>query len=258
MSSNVELVGILNFTPDSFSDGGQYEATEEALQHARHLRSSGAAIIDVGAESTRPGAEPVSADEEWRRLEPVLTKLIPDSRYQISLDTYHPETLRRAAQLGTFIINDVTGFTHGAMREVAAQLRVPCILSHLPHAAAGDIQKAHRERKIDSLQQVYEEVLQSRDRLIAAGVAAGDIILDPGVGFGKTRELNWQLLAFGSLVKDHDVMIGASRKRFLGERRMELSPNLEAARLAVAGGAKYLRVHDVAGHYTFLQSQGQL
>lgn len=246
----VELVGILNITPDSFSDGGEYFRPHDALIRANELFEEGASYLDVGAESTRPGATPLEPDEEWRRLAPVLSDLVFSHPDHISIDTYHPETVRRACrEIGSFIINDVTGFNNPKMVAAAAELGLPCIVSHLPKQRGQDIQAAHTAiRKVSSQEQVVDELLARREQLIDAGVDSGKIILDPGIGFGKTEALNWQLLEFASLVPGIDVMVGYSRKKFLGEDRMELAPNIAAGRVAIQAGTRYLRVHDVAGH----------
>lgn len=252
--SEVKLVGILNVTPDSFSDGGLYIDAEKAIAHAEQLFEDGASMVDVGAESTNPHSKPLSPEEEWDRLEPVLRALLP--RYDansFSVDTYHPETIIRAAELGTFVVNDVTSFSNPHMITTAARLGLKCIASHLPLAVDGNIQAAHHEIPlIEDIDQVYEELQAQKRKLLNAGVKAADIILDPGIGFGKTAELNYELLQFAKLVPDNDVMVGYSRKRFLGENRMELEPNLAAARIAIAAlqptQTLYLRVHDVAGH----------
>jgi dihydropteroate synthase len=212
----------------------------------------GASYLDIGAESTRPGAEPLSYLEEWQRLKPVLDKLITSRPGRISIDTYHPETVRAAAaEIGSFIINDVTGFNNPQMVKLAAELRKQCIVSHLPTSMGQDIQGAHTaETKVSTVSQVRDELLARRDELIAAGVHPDMIILDPGIGFGKTMDTNWDLLSFASEVPGIPVMIGYSKKRFLGEERMTLARNLEAGRIAVESGAKYLRLHAdlLAGH----------
>jgi len=245
---SVELVGILNVTPDSFSDGGLYIDPDKALEHARQLRRDGAAIIDVGAESTRPGAQRLTDNEEWARLEPIWPKLTAIFQDKLSLDTYHPATVRRAAEFGKFIVNDVTGFYDPAMIDVVGEFELSCIVSHLPFSAKGDVQAAHTGVLINDVAQVVDELLAKREEMINRGVAKDEIILDPGIGFGKTPETNRELLRFAELVPDSDVMIGYSRKRFLGENRMDLQPNLDAGRIAIGAGARYLRVHDVAGH----------
>lgn len=254
MAINTELVGILNLTPDSFSDGGKYNQAQQAEARVNELFMRGANIVDIGAESTRPGATPLSAEEEWARLEPVLPSLYV-YRGQISIDTYHPETVRQAARtMGDFIVNDVTGFNNPEMVEAVAYLGLSCIVSHLPRSFGQNIQAAHEAKPVNSIEQVRDELLQKRQELLEKGIGLSRIILDPGIGFGKTPELNWQLLRFADLVKDSAVMVGYSRKRFLGENRMERGPNLDAAKIAIEAGAKYLRVHDVAAHRRFLHS----
>jgi dihydropteroate synthase len=246
-----ELVGVLNITPDSFSDGGQHATRSAAIQHAVKLYAEGAAIIDVGAESTRPGAKILDYHEEIARLSSFIQHAAANE-WSLSIDTYHPETVAWVGkQLSRFIINDVTGFRDPSMRSHAAASGQPIIVSHLPKSSI-DIQSAHRDKPVDSVEQVAEELEQSVARLIGAGVAKQNITLDPGIGFGKTVAVNWQLLEFARFRPDYKVMIGYSRKRFLGEYRMELSPNLQAGRIAIASGAAYLRVHDVRGHLTLL------
>lgn len=247
----VELVGILNITPDSFSDGGQFFAPENALQQAAKLFDDGASMIDIGAESTRPGALQLTASEEWQRLEPVLRVLIPAHPEKISLDSYHPETIERAFNIGPVIINDVTGMNNPLMITTAAKLKARVIISHL---AGADVQAAHQGAHLTTIEEVKHDLLARVRLLQNTGIHRDRIILDPGIGFGKTMELNTQLLRFAEHVPEFKVMIGYSRKRFLGENRMELAPNLAAGRVAVASGAAYLRVHDVAGHR---QSLGQ-
>ena len=250
-----ELVGILNYTPDSFSDGGKYPTVETAVEHALLLQGQGAAIIDIGAESTRPGALPLTADQEWHRLEPLLEAYTTTCGVPFSLDTYHPKTVHRAAfHFGRFIVNDVTGMNNPNMIEAVVTHKLPCIISHLPGTHGQDIQAAHRDREhlIDDEAHVYDELLSKRAALMTAGISGEDITVDPGIGFGKTAELNRKLLSFARLVPNIDVMIGYSRKRFLGEDRMALAPNLAAGRIAIDAGARYLRVHDVAGHRQLL------
>lgn len=245
----VQLVGILNITPDSFSDGGQFNTPDKALKRAQQLFDDGAAMVDVGAESTRPGAIPLSSDEEWARLEPVLPLLMQQFPGKISLDTHHSMTAHKALLLGQVTINDVTGLTNPAMIGVISEFQANCIVSHLP---GSDIQAAHRGELIDDVQVIVDDLYARASILRAEGLDIEQIILDPGIGFGKTPELNHRLLEFARYMPDYQVMIGYSRKRFLGEDRMKLTPNLEAGRVAIAAGAAYLRVHDVAGHQQLL------
>ncbi len=241
----VRLVGILNITPDSFSDGGEFVRPEAALQQATKLFADGAALVDIGAESTRPGATPLSPDEEWQRLGPVLVPLMAKYPGKLSLDTYHPETAEKALARGEIIINDVTGMNNPAMVEVVAKHKTGCIISHLPGA---DPQAAHQGELVDDVQVIVGDLLAKAELLQKRGLPKNRIILDPGIGFGKTPELNEKLLKFARYVPDYPVMIGYSRKRFLGDKRMELETNLKAGKIAIAAGAAYLRVHDIAGH----------
>lgn len=245
----VQLVGVLNVTPDSFSDGGQFVDPDVAVRHAEQLFKDGATLVDVGAESTRPNATALTDDEEWQRLEPVLRVLLKQYPGRISLDSYHPATVRRALKLGPVIVNDVTGLHNPRMVQAVLELQPKVIISHLPGT---DIQKAHQQPSITSVEQVRDDLLAQAKVLEASGLPRRNIILDPGIGFGKTTEVNRELLSFARLVPDYPVMIGYSRKRFLGEDRMELAPNLAAGKIAIGAGATYLRVHDVASHHQLL------
>lgn len=246
----VQLVGILNVTPDSFSDGGQFLGSDDAIKQAGKLFSDGASLVDIGAESTRPNAEVISSDEQWRRLEPILKVLIPKYPNRISLDSHDIRVIKRAFAIGPVIINDVTGFNDPAMMSLAVELDATIIISHLP--AGLTIQQAHEQMPIKSVSQVKNDLLAKAKSLQEMGLASDKIILDPGIGFGKIPEVNQQLLSFGELVPGYKVMIGYSRKRFLGEKRMEIEPNLQAGKIAIEHGVAYLRVHDVASHMELL------
>lgn len=242
-----ELVGILNLTPDSFSDGGRYQNVEDAAQHARSMLAEGAAFIDIGAESTRPGAEPILWRHETARLEEVI-RIAAHENWPISLDTYHPDTVSwLAARMDSFIINDVTAFRDRKMREVASVLGCRVIVSHLP-TISETIQGAHEDKKIDSVQQVVDELSHRAAQLVATDVDRSNIILDPGIGFGKTRGVNWKLLRSGLYFPDFEVMIGSSRKSFLGKDSREDYLNNLAGIIATRANARYLRVHDVVLH----------
>ena len=246
----LQLVGVLNVTPDSFSDGGNFFNPERAIKQAKKLFTDGASIVDVGAESTRPHAIPLTADEEWERLEPVLRILIPLYPNKISVDTYHPQTVKRAFDIGPVIVNDVTGMNNPEMVRIVSKLKPTVIISHLP---MGSIQEAHRQIPVSSTAQVKRELLAKAKLLENSGLGKDQIILDPGIGFGKTMDLNLQLLSFAKLVPQFKVMIGYSRKRFLGDNRLDLGPNVEAGKIALANGAAYLRVHDVLGHIDLIE-----
>ncbi len=251
-----EIVGIVNVTPDSFSDGGQFITTRQVTERVAKLFNEGAAVVDIGAESTRPGAAEVAIEEEWVRLGPVLCELRKTyEASQFSIDTRHGEIARRALQLWSseLMINDVTGMSDPLMLEVVAGYGARLVISHLPKDASGDIKKAH-QYKLTSEEQVRRELMESTTRAKDAGVTDEKIILDPGIGFGKSPQLNRKLLGFADLVPNFPVMIGYSRKRFLGENRMEIEPNLDAGKVAISAGARYLRVHDVAAHYNLVNS----
>ena len=247
-----EIIGILNVTPDSFSDGGNFFTASAAIQQAKQLFADGAAIVDVGAESTNPWSSPLSAAEEWSRLENVLPQLVKQFPGKLSLDTYHPETATKALQIDpTIIINDVTMFRNPKLVAVVAQHKAQCIVSHLSPDSP-TIADAHANPRTRSVDQVRSELLATYNLLVEHGVPAEQIILDPGIGFGKTMELNRQLLGFAQEMPEHHVLIGYSRKRFLGENRMDTAPNLAAGKIAKQAGARYIRVHDVAAHRQLL------
>lgn len=247
----VQLVGILNLTPDSFSDGDPSLTPTKVLARAQKLFDEGADFVDIGAEATNPFVQPLTPNQEWDRLEPILSSLLKKFPGKISLDTYHVTTAVNALKLGPVILNDVTTFRDPAMISLAAKYHVQCIVSHLPFAAH-TIAGAHANATMNTIEQVRDELLQRRDQMIAAGIQPEHIILDPGIGFGKTMELNKKLLEFAKEVPGIPVLIGHSRKRFLGDDRFEIEPNLVAARKAIAAGAQYLRVHDVKAHKDLL------
>lgn len=242
--SNLKFVGVLNLTPDSFSGDGIINP-ESAIIQAEWMLSNGATIIDIGAESTRPGASPLSAEQEWQRLKKVFEYLVKKYPDKVSLDTYHPETVRKALKISdNFIVNDVTGLNNDAMKKLVIRHRLRVIISHFPKSLGTNIQSGHQpENKISSYEQVKNELLSQRQDLIDAGLDPSLIILDPGIGFGKTIELNDKLLDFASSLPGTDVLIGYSKKSFMGEDRMSKKKNLESGRRAAKSGAKYLRLH---------------
>ena len=245
-----QLVGVLNVTPDSFSDGNLFLEPTAAIKQAEQMFADGAALVDIGAESTRPGATPITPDEEWQRLEPVLKGLIKRFPGKLSVDTHHPETVEKVLALGDVIINDVTGLNDPAMAEVIIQHQARCIISQLP---AADPQAAHNAPELLNDQEVIKNDLLAKAAMLESkGLKRDQIILDPGIGFGKTPKLNRKLLEFPKQLPGYKVMVGYSRKRFLGDQRLELEPNLAAGRVAIAAGAAYIRVHDVAAHRQLL------
>lgn len=252
-----EIVGILNITPDSFSDGGKYDEVEKALRRVEEIFEEGADSIDIGAESTRPGATTLAVEEEWSRLEPLLEKLQQTyPAHLFSIDTRHMEIVARSVDLWSpeITINDMTGLTDNRIVETVAAQGLRVIIGHLPNTAAGKIARAHREIKMTSEWDVRDQLICSYLRVIGRGVKPENIILDPGIGFGKTPALNRKLLGFAALVPTVPVMIGYSRKRFLGQGRKGAIANVAAGQEAVRAGAAFLRVHDVAAHYEMLHS----
>lgn len=247
---SVKIFGILNITPDSFSDGGNFIDVQKALDHAQSLIDDGADFIDVGAEATNPSAKSIHQQEEWARLAEVLPKLVQHFPGKISLDTRNYQTARNGLGIGVSVINDVSGFRDPHMISLAAEKQPLCIINHFPGNSPHEV----HEQSIDSIDRVIAELLEKRTELLNAGVAEELIVLDPGIGFGKSMELNRQLLHFAEFVPDLAVMIGHSRKRFLGENRMKTEPNLAAATTAFQAGTQYLRVHDVAAHKQHLKN----
>lgn len=246
-------MGILNTTPDSFADGGEHFNYPDAIDHGLHLIAEGADIIDVGGESTRPGADRVSADEEERRVINVITKLA-DAGKPISIDTMRASTARTAVIAGASIINDVSGgLADPEMLDTAAELNVPYIAMHW---------RGH-SKEMNSLakyENVIEEVIAELNLRIAAALSAGisrsNLIIDPGIGFAKEAADNWQIIEnierFVSL--GYPVLVGASRKRFLGgdnptERE---SATVELTKRLSQSGIWAVRVHGVAANKAVL------
>lgn len=242
--SQLAIVGILNLTPDSFSGDGLIDPAK-AIKQAEKMLAQGTEIVDIGAESTRPGATPLSDKQEWQRLKPVFGYLVKKYPNQISLDSYHLETLQKALKISNqFIFNDVTGLNNLEVKNLVINNNLKVIISHFPKRLGNNIQAGHiTENKINSFNQVKNELLTTRQELIKAGLAPQLIILDPGIGFGKTVELNNQLLEFAAFVPGIDVLIGYSKKSFMGETRMAVKTNLKAGQVAANSGAKYLRLH---------------
>ena len=250
LSERTLVMGIVNVTPDSFSDGGRYFAPEAALAHARQLLAEGADVLDLGAESTRPGSLPVPADEQWRRLVPVLETLARETDACLSVDTASASVAERALDGGAHVVNDVTALRDPAMSSVVARSGAGLVLMHMRGTPAA-MQRDPRYR--DAAREVAAELSAGLAAASAAGIPHERIALDPGVGFGKAIEHSLQLLArIESLVAlGRPVMVGVSRKSFIGrlldepvDRRLEGS--LAAAAISVFLGARVVRTHDVA------------
>lgn len=244
------VMGILNVTPDSFSDGGVWNTPEKALSHAMQMAAEGADIIDIGAESSRPGFVPMSAQEEMERLRPFLETILPAIPVPVSVDTFKAETAAMAAELGVHILNDIWGLQYekepGRMAKVAAAYDLPVVVMH---NQAGT---AYEKDIVEAMKDFFRESLCVAR---AAGMEEEKIILDPGIGFGKTAEDNLVVLRRLAELSAWDgkrwpILLGASRKSFIGaalglpvEERMEATG--AACVLGVASGADIVRVHDV-------------
>lgn len=243
-------MGILNLTPDSFSDGGRYSDPDHAVARAVRMAEEGAGIIDLGGESTRPGARPVSAQEEWRRLEPVLLGLQGKVSVPVSIDTTKPEVAEKALRAGAHIINDVSGLSEGpALAEIVRDFGAGLILMHRRGTPETMQSLAHYE---DVVAEVLEELRASMDRAKAAGTACEQIVVDPGLGFAKTPGQNVEILS--QLEKFHalgcPVLLGPSRKSFIGKitgREIGEREYGTAAVVthAVLKGIQMLRVHEI-------------
>ena len=258
--SGPALVGILNLTPDSFSDGGRHDSVEAAVEAGLRLVREGALVVDVGGESTRPGAAPVSEAEELARVIPAVERLA-DQGVLLSVDTRKARVAEAALAAGARIVNDVGGLRDAAMREVCAAAGAPAIVMHMQ----GDPLTMQLDPRYDDVvTEVRSFLAGAAGNAIAAGVPA--VIVDPGIGFGKTVEHNVALLrGLPALVGDgKPVMVGASRKGFLGrlsgvaEASQRLGATLAAHLAAARAGAALLRVHDVAAHRQALAVESAL
>ena len=245
------ILGILNVTPDSFSDGGEHLALDAAIAHARALRAAGADLVDVGGESTRPGAPRVPLVDELSRVLPVIDALTAEG-IPTSIDTMRAETALAAVAAGATVINDVSGgLADPAMPAAMAETGVDVVAMHWRgHSTAMDALTDYRGSVAEV---VRDELAARRDSLVAAGVDPHRIILDPGLGFAKTADQSWAVLAgLESIVElGHRVLVGASRKRFVkavagDDRRLVDIATATTSVLAAQHGAWGVRVHDVA------------
>jgi dihydropteroate synthase len=256
LSRGPVVMGILNVTPDSFSDGGSFLAVRAAVDHAVRMAEEGAAILDVGGESTRPGSRPVPLVEELRRVLPVLEALVPRlarlgaRRPLLSIDTTKAEVARRAAAAGVDLINDISGLTFDpAMAAVAAESGLAVVVSHI-RGVPRLMQRAPRYRHL--IPEIARFLRRQIERAVRAGVREDRLAVDPGIGFGKRRRDNLAVLRHLGVLRSlgRPILVGASRKSFIGgtldlpvgERR---EGSLAAEALAIAGGADIIRAHDV-------------
>jgi len=249
LSERTHVMGILNVTPDSFSDGGRFFDTDDALKQGISMAEDGADIIDIGGESTRPGAEPVGAAQEISRVVPVISALRERLDTAISIDTTKAEVAAAALDAGADVVNDVSaGRFDPQMLPLVSQRRVPVVLMHM----LGEPRTMQQDPRYEDVTKEVKAFLEERARAAqAAGVARDKIVIDPGFGFGKTREHNLELLRNLRRFTDlgYPVLAGTSRKTFIGATLdLPVAERLEGTAatvaLAVAGGAAIVRVHD--------------
>lgn len=245
------VMGIVNVTPDSFSDGGLHDTLEAAVAHGLRLAAEGADILDIGGESTRPGADDVSVEEELRRTIPVIERLAKETALPISIDTSKPEVMRVAVKAGAGMINDVYGLRREGALDAAAELGVPVVLMHMQGEPRSMQDAPHYDDVVGEVHRFLVERIFSAEM---AGIQKKRIVVDPGFGFGKDTQHNLALLAqferFSEL--GVPVLAGLSRKRSIGELTGRDMPDervhgsVAAHLIAAQRGAKIVRVHDVA------------
>ncbi|QYJ72508.1 dihydropteroate synthase [Shewanella sp. FJAT-51649] len=243
------VMGILNVTPDSFSDGGKFSSFELACQHADEMVAQGALIIDIGGESTRPGAADVTVEDELARVIPLVEYVAKHHDVWISVDTSKPEVMRQAVNAGAHLINDVRALLEPGALEAAAQLNVPICLMHM-QGAPRSMQTAPEYQ--DLVADVSEFLYERIQACIDAGIPRERLLIDPGFGFGKTLEHNYELLAKLDSFEQFElpILIGLSRKSMIGNllarpTSERLAGSLAGAMIAAQKGAHIIRVHDV-------------
>ena len=250
LGTNTHVMGILNVTPDSFSDGGRYLDVQQAVTHAETMIAEGATLIDIGGESSRPGASPVSVDEELARVVPVIDALADTVDVLISVDTSKAEVAQRALEAGAHIVNDITALSEDPdMAIVVAEMEAGVILMHMKGTPRTMQQSPKYKDVVNEVRAWLEKKVQNAE---AQGIAPERIIIDPGIGFGKTTEHNLQLLKrlseFQAL--NRPLLIGTSRKSFIGNiLNVPVTARVEGTAAtvcwAITHGADIVRVHDV-------------
>lgn len=245
----INIMGVINITPDSFSDGGRFLASSDAVEHARRLIDEGADILDIGGESTRPGAEQVDVDEELNRTIPVIEAIRQFSDIPISIDTSKPEVMLKAAMVGASMINDVWALRQPGALQAAAETGLPVCLMHMLGEPGTMQQDPQYEDVVAEVKKFF------RDRIFScmqAGIPEKNLLLDPGFGFGKTLQHNLLLLKNLAQLKalGYPLLVGMSRKSMLGQildkpLAQRLYGSLSAAVIAAMSGANIIRVHDV-------------
>ncbi len=245
------VMGIVNVTPDSFSDGGAHDTTEAAVAHGLQLVKEGADLLDIGGESTRPGAAPVSVEEELRRVVPVIQALAERTQVPLSVDTFKPEVMRAAVAAGAGMINDIHALRQDGALAAAAGLGVPVVLMHMQGEPGSMQDTPHYDDVVAEVHRFLAERMFSAEM---AGIAKKNLVIDLGFGFGKTTEHNMTLLARSERFLELGVpmLAGLSRKRSIGELtgrqepRDRVAGSVAAHLIAAQRGAMILRVHDVA------------
>jgi dihydropteroate synthase len=250
LSSRTYLMGVLNVTPDSFSDGGKFLNAKDAIKQALIMAQQGADIIDVGGESTRPGADSIPLEEELKRVIPVIEEVVKKTDVPISVDTYKSQVALQALDAGAAMVNDISALRFDPeMKKIISKYRAPVILMHIKGTPKNMQDNPHYDNVIQEISDYLRESIQTAED---SGIAKDKIIIDPGIGFGKRIKDNLEILKnlekFTSLGKP--ILLGLSRKSFIGKALdlpldQRLEGSLAASAVAILNGAKILRVHDV-------------
>jgi dihydropteroate synthase len=248
LGKKTQVMGILNVTPDSFSDGGKYEEIEAVINQGKKMVDEGATIIDVGGESTRPGAELVSVEQELSRVIPAVEKLVEELKVPISVDTYKSEVAEKVLELGAHMINDIWGLQKDErMASVIAKYKVPVVIMH---------NKINTNYDNDIMEEIKDFLRSSIDIALTAGIEKNNIILDPGIGFGKTPEQNILVMSRLNELNElgYPILLGTSRKSMIGKildlpASERVDGTVSTSVIGVMQGVDIIRVHDVKENY---------